>query len=184
MSVKMDLVLNHLDKEGNVKSTFTKPCDSFNYNFMRFLCNSIGAGVYNNVIDTSNTARGINHGGRLDIITTAGVTTTGIRVGTVGTVAAPADYMLTGLIANGLGDGLLAYGGVIAPTVDVIGSTIRLHIKRTFINAGSTAITVREIDLVGDAGGYAVEYLRDNIADQIIPSLDGVAIEIIIQVTV
>lgn len=184
MSVKMDLVLDHLDKDGNVKSTFTKPCDSFNYNFMRYLCNSFGAAAVFSVIDTGNVSRAISHGGTLNIITASGVTTTGIRLGTTGTTAAPADYNLLALIANGMGDGLLAYGGVISPMVDVVGNTIRLHIKRIFINAGATAITVRELDLVSNVGGFNVEYLRDNIPDQVIPSLDGVAVEIIIQVTV
>jgi len=184
MSVKMDLVLEHLDKDGNVQSTFSKPCDSFNYNFMRYIANSFGAAALFNVIDTGNVSRAINHAGILNIITASGVATNGIRLGTTGTTAAPADYNLLALIANGLGDGLLAYGGVIAPTVDVVGNTIRLHIKRTFINAGSVAITVRELDLVSNTGGFNVEYLRDNIPDQVIPSLDGVAVEIIIQVTV
>jgi hypothetical protein len=184
MSVKMDVVLNHLDKEGNVKSTFSKPCDSFNYNFMRYIANSFGAAALFNVIDTGNVSRAISHAGLLNIITASGVTTTGIRLGTNGTTSTPADYNLGALIANGLGDGVLAYGGVIAPTVDVVGNVIRLHIKRTFINAGATGITVRELDLVSSAGGFNVQYLRDSIPDQVIPSLDGVAVEIIIQVTV
>lgn len=184
MSVKMDLILEHLDKEGNVKSAFLKSCDSFNYNFMRYIANSFGGAVLSNVIDTGNVARGISHAGYLNIITASGNAAMGVRLGTNGTVSAPADYNLVALIPNGVADNTLAYGSVVAPTVDVVGNTIRLHIKRTFINGGSVDITVKELDLVSNTGGYNVEYLRDSIPDQIIPALDGVAVEILIQVTV
>jgi len=184
MSVTMELVLDHLDKEGNVKSTFSKSCDSFNYNFMRYIANSFGAAALFNMIDTGNVARAISPGGYLNIITPSGDTTRGVRLGTTGTASAPADYNLLALIPQGVADNTLAYGSVVTPTVDVVGNTIRLHIKRTFVNGGSVNITVRELDLVSNAGGYNVEYLRDSIPDQIIPALDGVAVEILIQVTV
>ena len=181
----MDVVVNHLDRDGNVKSTFTKPCDSFNYNFMRFLCNSIGASALYNFVDTGNVSRSISPGGIMQVINTSpGNTTYGIRVGTDGTASAPTDYNLLAMVPQGMGDNQLICGGMPLPTVDILVNTIKLHIRRTFINAGTVSITMRELDLVATPGGYAIEILRDAISDQVIPSLDGVAIEIVIQVTV
>jgi hypothetical protein len=184
MTVTMHFEIAHVDNRGQIKSVFQKSCDSFNYNFMRYLAASFKGAVSENVIDTTNVSRAISYAGILNILAIAGVTAYGLRVGTVGTASAPSDYNLGGLIATGIGNGLLAYGGVTVPDPLVVGDVIDLHIKRTFINGGSTDITIRELDLVSNTGGYNVEFLRDAFADQIIPALDGITVDVVIRVTV
>jgi hypothetical protein len=136
-----------------------------------------------NCIDTGNVSRAISHAGIINVLTASGVAVSGIRLGTDGTAATPADCNLVALIGHGVADNVLSYGAVVAPTVDVIGDTVKLHVKRAFINGGSVPITVRELDLVAQ-NTYYVEYLRDAIPDQVIASFDGVTVEIIIQITV
>jgi len=151
---------------------------------MRYLGESFKGAVVENVIDTGNVSRAISYAGVLNALAAAGISTYGIRVGTDGTASAPSDYNLGGIIPHGMGDGLLAYGGVSIPDPDVVGNIISLHIKRIFINGGSTDITLRELDLVSNTGGYDVEFLRDAFEGQVVPALDGIAIDVVIQVTV
>jgi hypothetical protein len=184
MKIKMHFEMTHLDRNGKTKFVFQKSCDSFNYNFMRYLGASFKAAVVENVIDTGNVSRAVSYAGILNTLALPGVTTYGLRVGTVGTASAPADYNLGGLISHGVGDGMLAYGGVSIPDPDIVGSVISLHAKRTFINGGSTDITLRELDLVSNTGGFNVEFLRDAFADQVIPALDGITVDVVMQVTV
>jgi hypothetical protein len=151
---------------------------------MRYLATSFKAAVVENVIDTTNVARAIAYGGILNSAAVSGVATYGLRVGTVGTVSAPTDYNLGGLVSHGVGNGLLAYGGMTIMDPSVAGSVIDFHIKRTFINGGSTDISLRELDLVSNTGGYNVEFLRDAFTEQIVPALDGITIDVVIRVTV
>jgi hypothetical protein len=151
---------------------------------MRYLGASFKGAVVENVIDTGNVSRAISYAGILNILALAGVSTYGLRVGTDGTASSPSDYNLGEIASEGIGDGLLAYGSVSIPDVDVVGSVISLHIKRTFINGGSTNIALRELDLVSNTGGYNVEFLRDSFPDQIVPALDGISIDVVLQVTV
>jgi hypothetical protein len=184
MAVKMWFELSHLNRNGEVKSVFRKSCDSFNYNFMRYFAASFKAAVVENVIDTTNVSRAIAYGGILNSLAASGASTYGLRLGTVGTASVPADYNLGGLISHGVGDGLLAYGGVTITDPSVAGNVIDLHIKRTFINGGTTDITLRELDLVSNTGGYNVEFLRDAFPDQIVPALEGITVDVVIRVTV
>jgi len=185
MPVMMKFKIAHFGgKKGRNEIEFEKSCDSFNYNFMRYLANSFANSALVNVIDTGNVSRAISYAGICNILAPAGNTVYGIRVGTSGTAAAPGDYTLGGLISTGIGDGLLAYGGVTVLVPEIEGNIIKMHLKRTFINGGTVAITMRELDVVSSTGGYNVQMLRDAFADQVIPPMDGVSVDIIIQVTV
>jgi hypothetical protein len=136
-----------------------------------------------NVIDITNTARSISYAGIGNVIVAPGVTTSGIRVGTVGVLSSPGDYTLGAIIGTGVGDNLLVYGGVGSPTIETVGNTVTMHVRRSFINAGAVDITMRELDLVMNTS-YNVQVLRDAVADQVIPALDGILIDIGIQITV
>lgn len=180
----MRVKIIHFTRDMREGLVYEKPCDSFNYNFMRFLATSFRNGsVVANVIDTTNTARAIGYTGTLNIAATAGVTTYGLRVGTNGIASAPGDYNLGALVSHGIGDGLLAYGGVIISDPSVVGNVVTMSIKRSFINGGSTDITMRELDLVSNTS-YNVEFLRDSVADQVIPSMQGITVEVVIRITV
>lgn len=180
----MHFEISHFDCLGRIQFVFRRSCDSFNYNFMRYLGASFKGAVVENVIDTGNVSRAISYAGVLNALAAAGISTYGLRVGTDGTASVPSDHNLGGIVSHGLGNGLLAYGGVSILDPEVSGSVISFHIKRTFINGGSTDITIRELDLVSNTGGYNVEFLRDSFADQIIPALDGIKVDVVIQVTV
>lgn len=183
MKSKMEIEITHFDRAGRVKSKYRQACDSFNYNFLRWLACSVAGSAVVNVIDTTNTARSISYAGIGNVIVSPGVTTSGIRVGTSGVASAPGDYTLGAMIGAGVGDNILVYGGIGNPTVETVGNTVTMHVKRSFINAGAVDITMRELDLVMNTS-YNVQVLRDAVADQIIPSLDGILIDIGIQITV
>jgi hypothetical protein len=180
----MEIVATHFDRDGNVKGRYSQPCDSFNYNFMRFLACSVAGSAVVAVIDTANTSRSINFAGIANVIVASGISTAGIRVGSNQTASAPGDYNLGAMITHGMADGSLVYGGQGQPNVTVVGTLVKMSLKRVFINAGSVSVSIKELDLVTNQGGYNVQLLRDAIPEQVVPSLDGITIEIIIQITV
>jgi len=108
----------------------------------------------------------------------------GIVVGSDATPATAEDHAIVAPISAGDEDGNLIYGHTLGGVVEVVGSTIRLHVARMVINMGEVPVTIREVAMICKVGGYNI-LLSRNVIDPIeIPPYDGVNIKITHQTTI
>ena len=148
------------DKDGRVVSTKELPFKSFTSNFVHVINNNF-FGVDNATL-IKTTAAAVAPTAtctNMDVMAAINIDTYGIVVGTNDTttgsisgismtVAAPSDWHLKHLIADGTSAGEISYSAMSASPFAF--STGEISFSRTFTNATGSAITVKEVGMIGN----------------------------------
>jgi len=187
MNVKVFIHYKDFDKDGNVTGESEHEANSLVIGFMKVLAAMFGS-LTLATIDTSNTSRN-NVGAdadNFDVAAAAGVTTTGIVVGTGTTAVTISDYNLATPIAHGTGAGQLSYGAVtFDANTTTSGSSVFFQIYRTLTNNTASTITIEEVGLVGAGSTTGWYFLYDRtLSTKALTAGAATAITYKIQITV
>lgn len=137
------------DREGKVIKRLSGRSKSYVKAWNQIL-NALAKSGANTITDTGGTPRssGAATAYHLTCPAGAGVTSTGVRLGTGSTAVAINDHALETPIAHGVAAGQLNHLAQEYSAPQVVGSTCSFGIKRVFINnSGGTVSGVRELGL-------------------------------------
>lgn len=167
----------------SVKYVFNTPA-GFSSNFLKLMGNSIAGSSAMEVVDTTGAHRSVSPAGIMNVMAPMADISYGIVVGSDATPATAEDHAIVAPISAGDEDGNLIYGQTSGGVVEVVGSTIQLHVARMVINMGEVPVTIREVAMICKVGGYNI-LLSRNVIDPIeIPPYDGVNVTITHQTTI
>lgn len=144
------------DPEGNlVSDTGPRKSHSFTLQFLQQIEVLMTNSGLSGVLDITNTARQIGHvSGQankfLFVQAAAGVTDTGIVVGTGTGAESDTDYKLGTLIAHGTGAGEFQWEAHAYTTTGRVGGNVDYEQRRTYTNGSGGSITIEEIGMYVD----------------------------------
>lgn len=151
--IELTLTIDSYDKNGKLYKTETKECHSWVKQYLASL-RALMNGTADNIKDVGGTDRPFPHTSAVTPLTKTlfakaveGDTNYGILVGTGTNAVNLADYTIQTKITHGSGAGQLSYGAVTITSADVVGSTVKFTVARTFSNNSGDSITIQEVVL-------------------------------------
>ena len=137
-------------------------------NFLKLIGNSIAGSSAMQVVDTTGALRSVSPAGIMNVMAPTADISYGIVVGSDATPATAEDHAIVAPISVGDEDGNLIYGQSSCGAVEVVGSTIQLHVVRGVINMGEVPVTIREAAMICIVGGYNTLIIRDAFDDYVV----------------
>jgi hypothetical protein len=113
------------------------------------------------IIDINGTSRTMSSANVFTLSSGAGTTTYGIVVGSSDTPVTRDDYKLASQILHGSGTGQLMYGAMSFDAPTAYGTGYLFRAMRVFTNNSGADVTVKEIGLYVNFGGYYFCIARD-----------------------
>ncbi|MBA7698238.1 hypothetical protein ES703_106914 [subsurface metagenome] len=174
------------DKEGNVIQRIEAPSRSFVQQWNQVV-NVQAKQTASTIKDTGGTNRSVNQSSdNLRIVSGAGVTNYGIRVGKGSTAVTISDYQLESPLAHGTGLDQLNHLAMSSTPPQIADSTCSFTIRRNMLNeSGATISGIREIGAYMRMGSYYGLAFRDVLPSAVyVPHGGSITVTYTIPVTV